>query len=134
MDAAVIEVASTQTENIGSPIWSSSVIGFKPVRMITGRGLEVDAQVVERIGTVGPTIFAEPREEPPYPAHLVLDRYLDHGDSGCLIVDCEFANRSQELPPYMIYLGKMHLAWGLAGYGLMLEQPKTIWDLEFLDS
>ncbi len=130
MDAAVIEIDDDSTV---TRVPNSSVIGFKPVQIVTGRGIVLDAQVLDRVGTVGPIIFAESGREPRYPAHLILNRHAFHGDSGCLIVDCEFARFGQEPLPYMMYLGRMNLGWNdAAGFGLMLEQPRIVWNLEFL--
>jgi hypothetical protein len=60
-----------------------------------------------------------------------MDRFLQLGDSGCLVLDREH----REEPPHLMYLGETVLdGRGAVGYGLLLEQPRRILNLEFFSS
>jgi hypothetical protein len=107
----------------------SRIVGYKPVRLIGSRET-VDADIVEHSGLAGATIPGEPGQEPLNGAFMILNKWLDPGDSGCLVLDLEFAKYGQVLP-YLIYLGEMNLKLGgLGGYGLLIEQASKVWDLE----
>jgi hypothetical protein len=130
MDAAVVDVASpTWRGECSAP--PSSVIGFKPVRIIIGRGLYLDARVDEIRGFVSGEWSGRPGvDEPSVAAEMLLSRSLQRGDSGCLIVDREFGDFGPGLP-YLMYLGRERIKKTTYGRGLFLAQPALIWDLQF---
>jgi hypothetical protein len=133
MDAAVIAVDQNDWgKKVRVP--HSTVVGYKPVRLITGHAT-VDADIVEHSGFTGGTIPGAPGQEPLNGAFMILNRGLESGDSGCLVVDREFERFNQQLPPYLIYLGVTNLKLGgVNGYGLLIEQASKIWNLEcYLD-
>jgi hypothetical protein len=111
----------------------STVIGYKPVRLVTDRG-DIDAQVVECSGHImGVIPSSEGREEPSGRVVVVFNRLLGKGDSGCLVVDCEIEKYDKPAAPYAMYLGKF---WGPIqglGVGQLLEQARQHWDLEFCE-
>jgi len=128
MDAAVVDVGPGQWLG-GDQVTASSVVGFKPVRLLGTS--TVDADVVEHSGLVGGSIPANPGREPRASVQLILNRHLDAGDSGCLGLDLELA-RFGDPPPYLLYLGAQHFGFGgVGGYALMLEQPRQTWNLHF---
>lgn len=128
MDAAVVAVEESEWGgNVRSP--HSTVVGYKPVRLITGRDA-IDADIVEHQGFIGATIPGEPGKEPLNAVHLFFNKFGEPGDSGCLVLDLEFA-RQGGARPYLVYLGAMNLRLGgLQGYGLLIEQANKIWGLE----
>ena len=129
MDAAVIEVSQGDWGQ-KVPVQHSSVIGYKPVRLVSSQGM-IDGNVVEHSDFGGGTIFAEPNKEPFAANHLLMNRSLWQGDSGCLVLDLEFAEFGQ-MRPYLIYLGEVNVGWGYnPGVGLLLEQAHRVWGLEF---
>ena len=132
MDAMVIEI-SEMDWGAREPTPNSGVVGYKPVRFITG-GEPVDAEVIEHSGYAFRTfpVPAEPDVEPHRAVQLIFNRALQKGDSGCLVVDLEYTDDVHGPRPYALYLGEENLnIAGGRGYGLLLEQPKRIWDLDF---
>jgi hypothetical protein len=129
MDAAVVEVDPGLWQG-GHSVNVSSVPGFKPVRLLSASGPE-EADVVEHSGLTGGTIPANPGREPRTPVHLILNRHLSAGDSGCLGLDLELG-RFGDPPPYLLCLGAQNFGFGgIGGYGLMLEQARRTWNLDF---
>jgi len=123
MDAAVIALSINDWGGNKS-VSPSSVIGYKPVRLLSMTGAK-NGQVMEVSST---TIWAERGREPLNGNILFFNPSLQPGDSGCLVLDCEH----QSQPPYLMYLGKTTLNGGRSyGYGVLLEQARLIWDLEF---
>ncbi|MET4481616.1 hypothetical protein ABIB66_006176 [Bradyrhizobium sp. F1.13.3] len=123
MDAAVIAlpIGAWGGKKVAPP---SSVIGFKPIRLLSSQGAR-DGQVIEIPGS---TIWAQQGQEPLNGNLLFFNPSLQPGDSGCLVLDREHENT----PPYLMYLGKTTLSNGQSyGYGVLLEQVRRIWDLEF---
>jgi hypothetical protein len=105
----------------------STVVGYKPVRIVTGERT-IDADIVE-IGILGATIHGQHGQEPPSPVILGFNASLGHGDSGCLVFDMEFAERVGPRP-YLIYQGVTSLKFGGAlGLGFLIEQANKLWDL-----
>lgn len=128
MDAAVIWIEESEW---GSKTHTphSKVVGYKPVRFVTGHGT-TDADVVEHSGFLGATIPGQFGQEPLNGAFMILNKSLSYGDSGCLVVDLEFAAHLAPRP-YLIYLGATVLSWGgKAGYALFIEQANRVWNLE----
>jgi len=115
---------------------NSTVVGFKPVRLMGASG-PVETDVVEHDGFAGATIPGQAGAEPRAPAQLILGARLERGDSGCLGLDLEFerfapSRQAPSAPPYLLYQGMTNLRWGgIGGYGLLLEQPRIVWDLTF---
>lgn len=128
MDAAVVAVEEREWgRKVLTP--HSTVVGYKPVRLITGHG-SFDADIVEHSGFTGATIPGLPGEEPLTPVYMFLNKGLEHGDSGCLVLDMEFAEYGSSRP-YLIYLGVAnHKVGGVEGYGLLIEQANIMWNLE----
>lgn len=128
MDAAVVAVEEREW---GKKVLArhSTVVGYKPVRLVTGHG-SVDADIVAHSGFTGATIPGLAGREPLNPVYMFLNKGLEHGDSGCLVLDLEFApDRSSR--PYLIYLGVENLKLGgVQGYGLLIEQANRVWNLE----
>lgn len=123
MDAALIALSENDWGG-KKPVCPSSVIGFKPVRLLSSQGAK-DGQVIEVQGT---TIWAQPGQEPLSSNLLFFSPFLQPGDSGCLVLDREH----KEQPPYLMYLGKATLSNGHSyGYGILLEQARRIWNLDF---
>jgi hypothetical protein len=113
----------------------SSVIGYKPVRLITGRG-EISADVVEHTGHPyqGKIPLSKGPGEPPDHIWIFLNRFLAPGDSGCLVVDCEHEQLDGgRANPYAMYLGAWNGIRGGEGYCQLLEQARRHWDLEFCE-
>jgi len=110
------------------------IIGYKPVRLITERN-EIVANVIEHTGQLLGTIpVSKAPEEPLTPVLVLLNRFLEEGDSGCLIVDCEHEQPDGgRATPYAMYLGALNLNIGRAGYGQLLEQTRLHWGLEFCE-
>ncbi len=130
MDAAIVEVSKAEW-NATSRASHSTVVGYKPVRLINGRGIGIDADVVEHSGFAGGTVFGEQGQEPLNAVYLIMNKWLADGDSGCVVIDCEF-ERSGPAFLYLVYLGVTNLKLGgQAGYGLLLEQARVIWNLQF---
>jgi len=131
MDAAVVEVAEDGWEG-SSPVSPSRVVGFKPVRLLGAAG-PVEADVIEHSGFVGGAIPGEPGVEPLAGLVLLLNNHLNHGDSGCIGLDLEFEHlqTGAATPPYLLYQGVYGTASGRNGYGLMLEQTRIVWGLEY---
>ena len=110
-------------------VYPSSVIGYKPVRLIAGRR-EVDAQVVEHDGHIRGVMWrANGQEEPPGRSIVMLNRRLGRGHSGCLVVDCEFERFGGPAVPYAMYQG----ATQDLGLCQLLEQARVHWNLEFCE-
>jgi hypothetical protein len=131
MDAAVVEVDVDQWRG-ARQVHPSRVVGFKPVRLLGAVG-PVDADVIEHSGFLGGMIPGEPGAEPLARTVLILNRRLSRGDSGCMGLDLEF-ERYQETsvtPPYLLYQGVYGTRSGANGYGLMLEQTRIVWGLDF---
>lgn len=129
VDVAVVEVDHAVWK-ARTPVAISTVVAYKPVRIL-GRTRVVDAEVKEHCGFSGGKMFAVPGQEPMQAAIMLLDKALRRGDSGSLVVDREF-ERFGELPPYLIYTGETFFKWGgKAGIGIMVEQPRRLWDLTF---
>ena len=133
MDAAVLKVQAADVQS-NSTATISRVMGLKPVRMVTGHG-SLDADVVEVPSTRG-VILANPGSEPSQSARLRMNRHLDEGDSGCVILDCEPEMYGAQALPYLMYLG--YDALGTApnerlGAGILLEQIRRTWDIELLN-
>jgi Nidogen-like len=124
MDAAVVEVSYEQW-HASREVDNSSVIGYKPVQLLSKSGPR-DGRVVELPFRTIP--LAEPHEEPFAPTYQLVDVILDPGDSGCLVLDKE---RDDAFRPYLMYIGKIKRDSGWCGIGLLLEQPKMIWGLRF---
>jgi serine/threonine protein kinase len=104
----------------------SKVVGYKPVCLVTGHGT-IDADVVEHQGFTGATIPAERGKEPSNAVRLFLNRYGEPGDSGCLVLDLEFADAR----PYLIYSGVENLkVGGYTAYALLIEQTNKVWGVE----
>lgn len=123
MDAAIVELDRDVWHGRGN-VSPSSVIGYKPVRLQSSSGSR-DGWITDHSG---PTIFGQPGQEPLTANFLFINQSLKPGDSGCLVMDCEHPN----LPPYLMYLGLVVLGEGRkAGYGLLLEQPRRIWEIKF---
>ena len=126
MDAAVVEIGALPPKT--QTVRNARVVGYKPVRLVTPRG-SVEADVVEITGFVGATILGEPGREPGVAVKAVLNRALNHGDSGCLGLDLEFAQQPGDPLPYLMYLGEMNLGHGgSSGYALLLcaRQPRYL--------
>lgn len=132
MDSAVVRT----DYDVGSkfrPVRVSSVIGYKPVRLITG-DKEFDAQVVEHDGHIHGVIpRSKGRGEPTGHAIIVLNRELSRGHSGCLVVDCEFEGRDMPAVPYAMYIGSWSGPIQGLGYCQLLDQVRQHWDLEFCE-
>jgi hypothetical protein len=123
MDAALIAVPKDDWGG-KQPVSPSPVIGYKPVRLLSSLG-PTDGQVVELSGA---TIWAQAGQEPLNGNLLFFNPFLQPGDSGCLVLDREHESQ----PPYLMYLGKVTLNNGQSyGYGVLLEQARRIWNLEF---
>lgn len=130
MDAAVVEIPGT---TLGEPVTGSVVPGLKPIRLMTAAG-PVDTEVLEVGGVLGGTILGVPGgNEPLTPALVVLAHSLDRGDSGCIGLDTEFVSGPDDPGrPYLLYQGKANLKQGgVYGYGLLVEQPRNVWSLQF---
>ena len=131
MDAAVIEVADDRWAG-AHRVYASRVLGYKPVRLL-GASRSVEADVVEHSGFVGGAIPGQLGVEPLTPTLLILNKRLNRGDSGCIGLDLEFAEREtgSASPPYLLYQGIYATRSGANGYGLMLEQARIVWALDF---
>ena len=131
MDAAVIEVEHDQWRGTAE-MPPSSVVGYKPVRLVAG-SRSVEADIVEHSGFVGATIPGQFGAEPLTATRLFLNNHLSRGDSGCVGVDLEFERhqRAPITPPYLLYQGKYGAKSYEIGYGLMLEQARIVWGLNF---
>lgn len=134
-DDAVMDAALVKVDNID---WTtmkatriSSQMGCKPV-LLRARGGDVRAQVTEQLSPRA-TLFAVPDQPAVVPALCVLSRMLEPGDSGCLGLDLEIAQWTDDPPPpYLMYRGALGMGIGAAaGFALLLEQPRRIWGLEF---
>lgn len=129
MDLAVVEVEGGLLGD-RQPERPSTVVGYKPVRLLTARG-PVDAQIVEHQGFTRGIFTGGPGQEPLTGAYVILNQGASPGDSGCLGLDREFAERNFE-PPYLLYLGITNIGLGpRSGYGILLDQPRKVWGLEF---
>jgi hypothetical protein len=130
MDAAVVEVQQLKWRG-GERVSPPSVVGLKPIRLVTGESV-VDGDVVEFGGVHGGTIPAQLGVEPETPVQFILNRRLKRGDSGCTGFDLEPEQYGIQAPPYLMYLGVKSLGFGgVTGYGQMLEQTRRVWDLHF---
>jgi hypothetical protein len=111
----------------------STVIGYKPVRLITGKG-DVEAQVVEHDGHVQGVIrWGKGREEPRGSSVVILNRLLSKGHSGCLVVDCEPEQFGMRAVPYAMYQGAWRGRTANLGCCQVLEQARQQWNLEFCE-
>ena len=131
MDAAVIEVGADDWR-AGREVHLSRVVGFKPVRLFGAAGW-IDTDIVEHSGFVGGTIAGEAGLEPLTRTLLIFNKRLHHGDSGSVGLDLEF-ERDQAVPvtpPYLLYQGVYGTRSGANGYGLLLEQTRIVWGLEY---
>ena len=126
MDAALVDIAGDDGSAIPREI--SSVVGYKPVRLLGSMGY-VDTDVIEFSGMAAATILGVAKQEPPAPVILFLGRSLRPGDSGCLVLDLEPTMFGREPTPYLIYQGRANLRLASdAGYGLLIEQARRIWN------
>lgn len=127
MDAAAVEVQESSWKG-AQAVQNSTVIGYKPVLLMAERGAR-DGHVVELSKK---TIFVSGPDDEPFAANVqLMDVILEPGDSGCLVLDAE---RQDDKRPYLMYLGKIRVDHGSYGYGLLLEQPRRNWDLQFHSS
>lgn len=114
-------------------IHPSPVIGYKPVRLITGNG-DVEARVVEHGGHYnGAMWLGGGQKEPRGCAVVMVNRLLSHGDSGCMVVDCEFEQYEMPAVPYAMYQGEWSGPVRSLGCCQLLEQTRLQWDLEFCE-
>jgi hypothetical protein len=114
-------------------VYPSAVVGYKPVRLITGKD-KIDAQVVEHVGHVQGVIWAgEGKKEPRASAVVFLNRHLRAGDSGCLVLDCEFEQHGMRAVPYAMYQGVWPTYTSGLGCCQLLEQARRQWNLEFCE-
>lgn len=122
MDAAIIEL---QREKWDAKVAAkpSSIIGYKQIRLLSSSGPR-DCWITE---IKGRTIDGSPGEEPLEGYYIMFNQCLDRGDSGCVALDIEH----DSMPPYLMYLGVTNRGYGNQGYGLLLEQPRRIWDVKF---
>jgi hypothetical protein len=127
MDAALITI---DEEEWGGKIAvkHSRVVGYKPIRLITGHGT-VDADIVEHQGFAFATVPGESGKEPLNAVYMFFNNSGEQGDSGCLVIDLEFADDAGPRP-YLLYLGKYGAPSGGMGYGLLIEQANKVWPLE----
>jgi hypothetical protein len=123
MDAAVIQIKENEWHG-GVEIAPSSVFGFKPIELVSSSGILQGW--VKELGI--PKVFGIPGEEPYAANLLIVDRTGSRGDSGCIIRDIERVDAPR---PYLLYVGITELSGLEAGIGLLLEQPRLIWDLKF---
>lgn len=111
----------------------SPVLGYKPVRLITGKG-DVEAHVVEHDGHVQGVIWrGSGRKEPRGSSVVILNRQLSKGHSGCLVVDCEFEQFGMPAIPYAMYQGVWQGRTPGLGCCQLLEQARQQWNLEFCE-
>ena len=114
-------------------IHPSAVIGYKPVRLVTGK-YRIEAKVVEHTGHFNGVIEqSSGREEPHLTALVAVNCELDFGDSGCMVLDCEFEQHEMPAVPYAMYRGAWQGISGRLGYCQLLEQPRQQWNLEFCE-
>jgi hypothetical protein len=126
MDVALVAIDEDEWDGkVAAP--HSRVVGFKPIRLITGHGT-VDADIVEHQGFTFATIPSEPGKEPLNALYMFFNKSGEPGDSGCLVLDLEFAQAGPR--PYLIYLGKYRAQSREVGYGLLIEQANKVWGLE----
>jgi hypothetical protein len=132
MDSVVVRTHYDSGSNF-RPVRVSTVIGFKPVRLITG-DREINAQVVEHDGHIHGVIRrSEGRLEPPGHAIIVLNRELSRGHSGCMVLDCEFEQFDLPAVPYAMYIGSWSGPIQGLGYCQLLDQARRHWNLEFCE-
>jgi hypothetical protein len=127
MDAALITIDKGQWDGKAA-VQHSRVVGYKPIRLITGHGT-VDADIVEHQGFAFASVPGEPGKEPLNAVHMFFNKSGEQGDSGCLVLDLEFAEHGGPRP-YLMYLGKYGARSGGMGYGLLIEQANKVWGLE----
>jgi hypothetical protein len=114
-------------------IHPSSVIGYKPVRLITGKG-DVEALIVEHGGHYNGAMWrGSSQEEPRGCAIVMVNQLLGHGDSGCMVVDCEFEQYERPAVPYAMYQGEWSGPIRGLGCCQLLEQVRLQWNLEFCE-
>jgi hypothetical protein len=127
LDVAVIKVTNLNSSPVG-PYPFSSTVGFKRVRYITG-DTQVEADITGMSGFQDAYYFkGSGGNEPLAPALMTLSRPLDHGDSGCLVIDIESESYGHT-HPYLIYQGACNLGKGLQGYGIFIAQVANEWAL-----
>lgn len=132
MDAAVVEVDPDDWRG-KPPDGCSTVVGYKPLRFYV-RGRTIDVQVIEHSGFTDAVVpLPEDSGEPLQAVLLFLNASLEHGDSGAIGYDREFARYEPGPPelPYLLYRGAQQQRKGLAGYGLFLHQAERAWSLTF---
>lgn len=114
-------------------IHPSSVIGYKPVRLITGKD-EIEATVVEHTGHINGVIEQTSGQEEPHLSVLLgVNCELRPGDSGCMVLDCEPEQYERPAVPYAMYRGTWQGIMGHLGFCQFLEQARRQWDLEFCE-
>lgn len=129
MDAALIEVDGASASDLYG-VEASRVVGYKPVRFLPGYNRDkLEGDVTGFLGFAGPAYFRQDNGEPLQGAYMTMNRFLQPGDSGCLIIDIEPERYGSTAAPYMIYLGANNLGRGREGYGLFLAQAVDQWNL-----
>jgi hypothetical protein len=130
MDAALVNVADAGACTT-QPL--SSIVGYKPVRLLGSSG-PVDTDVIEFSGHVAATTLGVLEQEPPVPMIVILEHSLQPGDSGCLALDLEPTLFGGSPAPYLIYQGRTNLKLAPdAGYGLLIEQARRVWNFSVID-
>ena len=131
LDAAVIEVAGVDSSSVQSNRFGSTV-GYKRVRFITGYTRVDDPQEADITGLFGfqDALYSRGNfgNEPLSPAIMFLNKSLDPGDSGCLIIDIESESYGHT-HPYLIYLGAANYGPDKEAYGLFIAQAANEWSL-----
>jgi hypothetical protein len=129
LDAAVV-VVGLQPESRSESFPYSATVGFHKVRLETGHGASKEARVTEWQGfTEGVFSRSSAEEEPLIRTLMTFSAVLDHGDSGCLVVDIE-GETYDHLAPYLMYQGAMWAGGREQGYGLFIAQAAHQWGLE----
>jgi hypothetical protein len=130
MDAAIVAVDAPG--GLGDAVPLSTVVGYKPIRLVGRRG-SLDTRIIEFTGLIGDVVPGERRMEPLTPVVLIFAGTLEPSDSGSLGYDIEPLEDGGRPRPYLLYQGEGNFSRGRSGYGLLLEQARRIWALELCD-
>jgi hypothetical protein len=128
MDVALVEVDENEVPEL-IPAPYSRVIGYKPVRFLTGSHRypqPIEADITGLPGFTGKIYTKKPGGEPLLAAIMTMNRHAMPGDSGCLVLDIEY-EAELRARPYLIYQGRASLGRDDEGYGLYLGQVADQW-------